>query len=93
MEQCVRFAIYFNKKLCLNFFYKYLIFLENNNIGPIMKILRDYFRPSNFPKKMDNISIRFLCTISKMFKFVEIAVLLTKIWPKKILISVITAKC
>ena len=32
-----------------------------------------------FKKEMDNISVIFLCTLSKMFQFVEIVVLLTKI--------------
>ena len=43
----MRFGIYFNRKLCLKFELKYLIFLENINIGH-MKISRDYFWPPKF---------------------------------------------
>ena len=65
----MRFGIYLNGKLCLK------NFLEYNNIGHLLKISRDYFRPLN-------ISIIVLCTFLKMLSFVAIVLLLTKIKPK-----------
>ena len=45
-----------------------------------LKISRDYSWPPKFSEKNGQyISIIFLCTLSKMFQFVEIVVLLTKI--------------
>ena len=38
-----------------------------------------FLAPKIFRKEMDNISVIFLCTLLKMFQFVEIVVLLTKI--------------
>ena len=56
---------------------KTFIFLENNNIGHLLKISRDYFWPQKFLVRNEYIYYIF-CTFSKMFKFVEIVVILTK---------------
>ena len=57
-----------------------LMGFQGINIGHL-KISRDYFGPQIFRKEMDNMSIIILCTLSKMFQFVEIiVVLLTKIY-------------
>ena len=55
------------EKVVFKICFKYLIFLENINIGHL-KISRYYFWPPKFfRKEMDNISIIFLCTLSNMF--------------------------
>ena len=41
----VRFGIYFDKNLSQIFFTKILIFLENNDIGHLLKIWHGYFCP------------------------------------------------
>ena len=47
-------------------FFKILNFLENHDIGHLLKTSRGYFRPPKiFRKEMDNISITFVYIFEK----------------------------
>ena len=73
--------VYILIESCVNFFLKYLIFLEKFNIGHLIKISWDYFWPPKFSEKKLTIYLLYICVYAfeNVFPVVEIVVLLTKI--------------